>query len=303
MVRRVVLLIGIAVFACGCSALSRANTTSRIGKSDRSINISTYTPGDQFMNSVPLQAKIKAHGTPFLRMSFRDGWTDGQYLTLLGAIKRAGATPVVIVHGACGGSSSDQHWLSLVDSVFPTRYWVEYGNEEDLSCAANASTYVAGWNADVPRLKAAHPRASFIGPVTMDYKGTYIETFMQRAVPRPDAVSWHEYVCSAQQTDAYCLEHIARWANHAVDMRSRMSAVGYRVPVWITEWNLDPQADVRYNTPFVQVWTASALDEWARLEQNGLVNVTMIYTMTDHGNFGLVSGDGSFTPQGLMFFR
>jgi hypothetical protein len=206
------------------------------------------------------------------------------------------------VHGACGGSSSDHHWLDLVDMVFPGRYWVEYGNENDMKCASEAATYIAGWNRDVPWLKAAHPRASFIGPVTLEYKGQYIQTFMQQAVPRPDAVSWHEYVCDIGHTDQYCLEHITRWANHAVDMYARMTLAGYHVPVWITEWNMNPHDDTRYHTGFIELWTARALDEWAMLERAGVVDVTMLYTMTDHANSGLVKPDGSFTAQGRMFF-
>jgi hypothetical protein len=267
-VRRLLALIGVSVLAGGCSSSDSRQTTTRApnGQDQTAPPSSAITTS---MNSAAVQTTVRSHGTSYLRMPPRNDWTDAQYLKLLAAIKNVGATPLVIVHGACGGSARNDHRLTLVDSVFPGRSWVEYGNENDQSCAGNVSRYIAGWNVDVPR---------------------------------PDAVSWHDYVCSTDDSDEYCLDHIARWRNHATDMASRMTTAAYRVPAWITECNMDPQADPRYSRSFIQTWTARALDQWAKLEADQLVDVTMLYTMTDQGNFGLFASDGSLTLQGRTFF-
>ena len=280
----------------------------------RSINISAYTTSDQFINSAALQGIIAGHSIPYLRIPYRSGWTDPQLLQMIGAVKNAGATPLVIVPGPCPNfQTEDDHMLTLVDQVFTSgSYYAEYGNEDDLSCnggaGISAGAYAAGWNRDVPILKANHPRTLFIGPVNYQYNGPYVQTFMQLANPHPDAVSWHEFACAAASSDATCLGNISNWANHASDMQARMNTVGYSVPVWITEWNLDSADESRYQAPFIQTWTAQALSEWATLVTNGQISVTMIYTMENHGNFnGSCSGfqlfcsDNSLTLQGQTF--
>lgn len=276
----------------------------------RGINVSGYTPSDQLVTSAALRSRLAAAGTRYLRLPFRDGWTDSAYLALLNAVKATGATPLVIIHGACGDPISvSDHFLTLTDQVFTTgNYWVEYGNEEDLSCA-NATQYVAGWNAQVPTYEANHPRAKFIGPVNFQYNGAYIQQFMQQANPRPDAVSWHEYVCNPSNSEQYCLDHLANWQTHSSDMRTRMNAVGYQVPVWITEWNMDPNDTTRYQSPFIKQWTAQALAQISSEVDAGLVDVAFDYTLASHGTFNgacsgfqLVCADDTLTPQGAAFF-
>ena len=254
----------------------------------RSMNISGFTTGDQFMNDTTLQSDIKSHNIPLLRMPFRDGWTDAQYTQMLTAIKNAGAVPLVIVHGNCTNSSSqqstDDHWLSLVDSVFPSgNYYVEYGNEEDLSCGSSggisAQQYTAGWNRDIPVLTANHPRAKFIGPVNYQYNGSYLLYFLQNANPRPFAVSWHSYFCNSTQSDQTCLNNINSWGTHVTDANNQMATAGYSVPIWITEWNLDPNDEARYtNQAFIQQWTQDALNELTTVSSQG-VQTAFVYTM------------------------
>ena len=128
-------------------------------------------------------------------------------------------------------------------------------------------------NAQVPTYKAHHPRARFIGPVNYQYNGTYIQQFMATANPRLDAVSWHEYACNDGNATSYCLDAIGRWGTHASDMQVRMNAVGYRVPVWITEWNLDPNDTTRYQSSFVQQWTGQALAQMTSEADAGLISV------------------------------
>ena len=47
----------------------------------------------------------------------------------------------------------------------------------------------------VPQLKRLALNGRFIGPVNYHYDGNYLTTFLQRASPPPDEVSWHEYSC------------------------------------------------------------------------------------------------------------
>jgi len=200
--------------------------------------------------------------------------------------------------------------LTLVDEVFPTGdYWVEYGNENDLQCGLSASSYTAGWNRDVPQLKVSHPRAKFMGPVNFEYNGSYLLHFLQRANPRPDAVSWHEYACGTGSSDQYCLDHVANWTNHADGGIAQMNTAGYRVSTWITEWNMNPEDEAGYQSPFIQTWTRRALDQWSSLASAGKIAVAMNYTMARAGTFnGQPSGfqlfkpDNSLTLQGQTFF-
>jgi hypothetical protein len=277
----------------------------------RSINISAFNPADQFMTSAALQGIIAGYRIPFLRMPFRSSFTDADYLKLLNAIENAGAVPQVIVRGVCTRDvAASNRVLSLVDEVFPTGdYWVEFGNEHDLQCGANAASYTTAWNQDVPQLKAGHPRARFMGPVNFQYNGSYLLHFLQNANPRPDAVSWHEYVCGTTWSNDTCLNNIDNWTNHVNGAEAQFSTAGYRVPVWITEWNMNPQDEARYQQSFIQTWTQRALDRWSTLASAGKIAVAMNYTTASHGTFNgqpsgfqLFNPDNSLTLQGQTFF-
>ena len=276
----------------------------------RSVNDSLFDTTDQLMNDPVTQAILKSHNTPIVRMPFRDGWTDAQYLQALGAIKNTAAAPLVIVHGACVSDpyTIDNHWLSLVAQVFMTGpVYVEYGNEEDLSCnggaGISATTYQASWNAVVPQLKANYPSDYFIGPVTYQSDPTYIATFVNGANPQPDFISWHEFVCSATDSNSYCLSHINNWATHIANTNSAVQgAIGHTIPIMITEWNLDPNKDRRYsNQSFIQQWTTTALSEWSSLTASGLY-AAFNYTCESHPDFQLIDSSDTFTYQGAVFF-
>ncbi len=239
----------------------------------RSVNDSLFDTNDQLMNDQTTQAILKTHNTPIVRMPFRDAFTDAQDLQALNAIKNTGAAPLVIVHGACVSDpyTIDSHWLSLVAQVFTTGpVYVEYGNEEDLSCnggaGISATAYQASWNAVVSQLKATPAYSSyyFIGPVTYQSNPTYIATFVNGANPQPDYISWHEFVCSSSDSNSYCLSHINNWATHIADTNTAVqNAISHTIPIMITEWNLDPNRDHRYsNQIFIQQWTTTALNEW-----------------------------------------
>ncbi len=276
----------------------------------RSVNVSLYDPSDQFMNDPTTQTILGQHATPIIRMPFRDGWTDAQDLQALHAIKNAAAAPLVIVHGACVSDpyTPDSHWLSLVAQVFPTgRVYVEYGNEEDLGCSGGsprtATQYQASWNRVVSRLKTHYPRFQFVGPVTYQANPTYLATFVNGANPQPNFISWHEYVCSTTESNEYCMSHITNWANHVNETNTAVQkAIGHTLPIMITEWNLDPFSDSRYNNQtFIQQWTTNALNEWASLVNSG-VYAAYIYTTESHPSFQLIDSHDHVTYQGQAFF-
>jgi hypothetical protein len=276
----------------------------------RSVNDSLFDASDQLMNDATTQSIVKQHGTPLIRMPLRDQLTDAQNLQALGAIKNAGAAPLVIAHGACISDpyTPDNHFLSLVAQVFTTGpVYVEYGNEEDLSCngsaGVSATTYQASWNVVVPQLKANYPTFKFIGPVNFQQNPTYIATFVTGANPQPDFISWHEYVCSSSDSDSTCNSHIANWATHVANTNAAVQgAIGHTIPIMITEWNLDPNTDSRYsNASFIQPWTTSALAEWSSLASQG-VYAAFLYTLESHTDFQLIDSSDNFTPQGAVFF-
>jgi hypothetical protein len=70
----------------------------------------------------------------------------------------------------------------------------------------------------------------------------------------------------------------------------------------ITEWNLDPSSDQRYNNQaFIQQWTTTALNEWASLINSG-VYAAYIYTAENHPSFQLIDSHDNSTYQGQVFF-
>jgi uncharacterized membrane protein YgcG len=267
------------------------------------INMSLYDGSDELATDPGTQAMMKSWGVPLIRVPLRAGLTDAVLVRALRAVLVVGATPMVILRGPKSGTLADnQHLLDLVHGVFgDRRVYLEYGNEQDLA-GVTAAGYVAGWNATVPALKRAAPTTyQFVGPVNFRADPGYAAAFVRGAQPQPDYLSWHEYVCAGSNADSYCTGHIANWTTHAHDVESAVrTAVGHPIPFFISEWNLDPSDESRYaNASFIQPWTRAALTELLGLVPDGLAGA-MVYTATNHGDFGLVNG-GAVTPQGAVF--
>ena len=274
----------------------------------RSVNDSLFNRYDQLMNDPITQEMLRKHGTPIVRIPIRDPLSDAEALRAFRAVRTSGAAPLAIVHGACvrDAYTVDSHWLGLLAQVFTSGpVYVEYGNEEDLSCAAGtggAGVYTASWNAVVPLLKARFPTDRFIGPVNFESNSAYVAAFVRGARPQPDFISWHEYVCNRSQPDSYCMEHIARWRNHVDDTNAAVrAALGHTVPIMITEWNLGG-VDPRYGSAaFIQAWTRAALNQWASLVASG-VYAAFLYSCESHPDFELITSRNTLTPQGESFF-
>lgn len=266
-------------------------------------NMSLFDGNEQMIQNSQTQSLFRALGVPIIRMPFRQQLSDSIETQALQAIKSMGAAPLVIVHGAAvsGVGPLDAHLLTLVQGVFGTStVYVEYGNEEDLS-GVDQVAYTTSWNATVPALKAAHPTYKFIGPVNFQYNPGYIAYFVKNANPRPDLVSWHEYVCGpSDDTQAVCFGHLSRWATHVqLTNQAEQQAIGTTIPFFISEWNMDPQSDPRYtNASIIGPWTTQALQELTGLESQGLVGA-MQYTAASHGGgFELLDSGNNWTAQG-----
>lgn len=269
-------------------------------------NMSLYDTTDQVVNNPATQRRLEQAHMPIIRMPFRHSLPNAYEVRALQTIKHIGAIPLVIVHGATDPTAlaDDRHLIRLVQSVFGnSAVYVEYGNEADLA-GIDVAHYVASWNQVVPHLKAMAPTYKFIGPVTAYDDIAYIATFDKTAKPRPDANSWHEYVCNPGDSDAYCMDHIVDWTVGIQQTnRAVRAAIGTTLPSMITEWNLDATPDPRYaEADFIHAWTARALSTLAANVPNGLV-AAMQYCATNNPNFGLIDGTNHLTLEGQTFFQ
>lgn len=270
------------------------------------VNMALYDANDQITRNLTTQQFLRQQGVAIIRMPFRSGLPDTVELAALQAVKNIGATPLVIVHGAVNvnATQDDLHLLQLTQSVFGAKtVYVEFGNEEDLA-GVDVARYTAAWNATVPKLKAMAPTYKFIGPVNFQYNPDYIATFDKNASPRPDFNSWHEYVCDTSQSDSYCLSHLANWTTHVTRTNQAVqAAIGARIPIMITEWNLDPQQDPRYHdSAFMRQWTQKALDSLVANTANG-VFAAMQYCATNNQDFNLLDWNNQLTAQGETIFN
>ena len=298
-----VALVGIMAFG-SYLGLAASRSTASLNPVVFGTNMPLFGANEQLLTNTGTQAILEGWRTPTIRMPFRSSLSDSVELQALRTIKAIGATPLVIVHGAVDSNvlADDTHWLSLVAQVFGSSLvYVEYGNEENLA-GIDAIAYTNSWNATVPSLKAAHPTYKFVGPVNGQSNPSYIGYFVGHASPEPDAVSWHEYTCTPTGATGRCFTGITNWATHVTDVNNaEIAAVGHTFPFIISEWNLDPYNDPRYNDPSViGPWTTQALQELSSLVPTGLIGAEQ-YPVDSHGDttgFQLIKSNNSLTDQG-----
>jgi hypothetical protein len=288
-----------AVAAITPGAAPRARAPSPV----YGINLSMYgaAGADQFVDDPGTHALFARLGVPFVRVPVRDGISDQSLVTAMSAVKSVGATPLIIIHGPVVRNpvNADIHLLQLAKQVFGMKsVYFELGNEEDQR-GITARAYTAAWRTIVPRLRAQSPSTyRYGGPVTASDDANYIAYFAGHAVPRPDFISWHEYVCNPRDSNQYCNSHIAAWATHFATTNAMVrAAIGTTLPIMITEWNLDASNDRRYGDPtFMRPWVTAALTALERLRSQGLTGA-MFYTATSNQN-ALIGPNRSFTPAG-----
>jgi len=269
------------------------------------VNMPLFDGNEQMVTNAGTRAMFAGWHTPVIRMPFRSTLSDAVELQGLRAIASVGAAPLVVVHGAVDANvvTDDVHLLGLVAQVFGSSpVYVEYGNEEDLT-GVDAPAYTRSWNATVPILRWLHPTYRFEGPVNFEYDPAYVGYFVGHALPLPDVVSWHEYVCTPSQPTSYCMSHIANWSTHVLYTNfAEVVAIGRSLPFMFTEWNMDPQEDPRYLDPTVMgPWMAAAVQELERLIPDGLVGAQLYAADSHGGGFELVDPSNALTPEGQAF--
>ncbi|MBV9227799.1 MAG: hypothetical protein JOZ18_00705 [Chloroflexi bacterium] len=264
-------------------------------------NLSLFNSSDQVLNSANIRAQLQQMHFRIIRMPIRASLSNQTEIEAAQAIKSMGAYDLVILRGAVDSNvlADDIRVVNDMNSVFgSTVVYYEYGNEEDLQ-GINAARYTDSWNTVIPQLKRIALRGQFIGPVNYHYDRAYLSTFLQRANPRPDEVSWHEYTCDDSWPSETCISRIDDWTNHISDAREAMDAdIGTTLPIMITEWNYAPDANAGdgkiNNSSFMTTWTTKALETLAA----NRVFASMQYACTD-SVYALVRGDGTPTAQGL----
>lgn len=311
--RNLTLLLAATSVVVGLTAGPHAEAATP-GRSVFGVNMSLYGNTDQLKDDPATQRLLRSWHVPFVRVPMRPSLSDAVLTDALRAVRAVGAIPVVILNGPgqvaddAAVLTRDLHDLDLVEQVFREHpVYLEYGNEDDLD-GVTAQRYTASWNAVIGAIKAKAPqRYEFVGPANYQSNPGYVGTFVAGAHPRPDFVSWHEYVCTAANTST-CTSHLANWAKHATAVNAaERSAIGGTIPFLITEWNVDPANspadEALYADPaFIQPWTAAAIDELRSLIPLGLAGA-MIYTASDHDDFALVKPGPTPTPQGETFKR
>jgi hypothetical protein len=194
----------------------------------------------------------------------------------------------------------------------------EFGNEPDNPGYENisADTYAQRWIAEIPRLRQINPNAKFIGPSVMNPddalpnggpRSDYVYAFLMQvkaAGVLPDAVSFHYYACqNASRTDD-CLSSLDpaspdSYSYAIAHVRGRIQdALGYALPIGITEWNIASSSSVNQNfhddPSFAQAFTTKAITS---MIQSGLDVANQFTSMNNAENGGLDMFDASHHGQ------
>jgi len=289
------------------SASTRRDTTTTSAAQPSPLlfgtNLTLIDRHDQVLTSAATRDLLQRIHPESIRMPVRTDLPEAVEAQAAQIIKRLGAVPVVSLQGSLDPNvlSDDTGIITTMNKIFGISVvYYEYGNEEDL-VGVPADRYTTSWNAIVPLLKVLAPQAQFVGPVTYHADPSYLKSFLQKAQPRPDEVSWHEYTCTQADPETTCLSHLADWSTHLNTARSIMTAViGRALPIMITEWNYAPNAtltDGKSNdNGFMSTWTQKALQ--ALIANH--VFASMQYSCTNTPT-ALVSSTNTLTVQGAVF--
>ncbi len=265
-------------------------------------NLVLNNGNDQVLTSSSTQSLLQQIHMQMIRMPIRTGVPEAVNVQAAQMIKNLGATPLVILFGAHNPQALASNILVITDMnrVFGNNVvYYEFGNEDDF-LKVSAPAYTAAWNANIPALKRTARNGQFIGPVNYHYDPVYLSYFLGHAVPRPDAVSWHEYACWASDTTDVCMAHLTHWTLHIQDARAIISTTGSMLPIMITEWNYDANATLNdgksTNSTFMRTWTTAALQTLAKNH----ILASMQYACTNPV-MPLITTGGTLTAQGNAF--
>lgn len=255
----------------------------------------------EYQSSNMRQALQQVH-LRIMRVSIDTGESDDAIKQAAQYVKDSGASLLVDLWGVIspGVQGDAGHIVKSVNQVFgQSTVYYEFGDEEDMQ-GTPIEQYIAAWNERVPLLKQLAPQARFVGPVTARYNQEYLRTFLQRANPLPDIVSWHEYTCNATESSAACLNNISQWPTHFASARQIMTGLLHTsLPIMITEWNYAANAwasdGKNGDVNFMRDWTGRAL---SALMNSGAF-ASMQYSALDSAT-PLIDNKNALTAQGQV---
>ena len=210
--------------------------------------------------------------------------------------------------------SYDEHLVTLFRNECS---YYEFMNEPDNEQVA-IEAYVAAWASEVPRLRAIDPNAQFGGPAAAGpqfsqcaYTTTETVCYMQKVLQGmarsgvlPDFVTFHWYPCY-RDTAAACMARVETFGQQVTLVRGWLTqyfgAAGTRVPVGVTEWNVDPSAPMPSYTRdpcWMERFTATAFQSMARAGASFAAQ----FDLANYGGYGSddmvdVLKDGVAKPQ------
>lgn len=213
----------------------------------------------------------------------------------------------------------DEHMVTLFAGKCS---YYEFMNEPDIENVPLA-TYLSEWASEIPRLRAIDPHALFGGPATaptnfgcVTVNGT-TECYMQRALRgmaqsgvKPDFVTFHWYPCW-QNSASYCLTLAASYGDEARAVRGWLTqyfgAAGARMPIGVTEWNVDPSAPMpayTKDTCWIEQYSVMALKNMAEAG----VSFANQYDLANYAGYGSddmvdVYHNGAAKPQYVALLR
>ena len=171
---------------------------------------------------------------------------DEMLLDLLDKIEEVNAKPLVIL------PTTDSKCQHIVDLFKGRVEYYEFGNEPSIWLQWSAEQYADAWNNIVPSLKKIDPKIKIGGPAyyshgCYDDGKSYIRTFLERANPKPDFVSWHMYFGGVNTTSQEILDKASQTSECIDDVENNViiPMFGYSLPIMITEWNWNPNPDLQ----------------------------------------------------------
>ncbi len=273
-------------------------------------NLGLFNGNDQVVTSAATRALMQQMHIRIVRVPMRTHLPNDIVVQALQAVKSIGAMPLIVLTGMRNPDvlADDTRMIQNVNSVFGNNLvYYEFGNEDDWN-GVTITRYTDGWNTLIPQFKRLAINGKFIGPVSYEYNHDNLTSFLQKATPRPDMISWHEYTCSYKEPANSCLANLDGWTTHTSDARMVMQAtLGTALPIMITEWNYAadqstqhnglPFDDGKYNNAsFMTEWTTKALRTLAANQ----VFASMQYSVTNTA-LPLITFRETLTIQGETF--
>jgi hypothetical protein len=265
-------------------------------------NIDLLANNSQLRKSEETRTALATMHLHIMRVLINNDADDTSVRQAAQYVKNLDATLLVVLQGPtlANAQQNFQRIVRIVSQVFDQKaVYFEIGNEEDLM-GTSVDHYVEIWNALVPGLKQIASWANFVGPVTYHYDQQYLMSFLQKAQPRPNAVSWHEYSCDSSQSEKQCLDNIQKWGEHISAARDAMAkTLNTILPVMITEWNYAANARLddgkAGNAEFMRTWTMQALQILA----NNSVFAAMQFSAAN-SPAPLIDANNALTTQGTV---